>query len=96
MPFSRDTAAKLMRVIETCGKDLVTLLPDLQRELSPEEFKKAKREVGRILSVVDESLSAKVAAEYRTWLPRRYPSLTSSNRHQSQTQRQGEFTTRLR
>jgi hypothetical protein len=73
MPFSRETATKLMHVIETCGKDLVALLPDLQRELSPEEFKKAKREIGRILSVMDDSLSAKVAAEYPDLAPEAVP-----------------------
>jgi len=73
MPFSRETATRLMHVIEDCGKGLFALLPDLQRELSPEEFEKAKREIGRIVSVMDEALSAKVAAEYPDLAPEAVP-----------------------
>jgi hypothetical protein len=52
------TAMRLMHVIEACGNGLLALLPDLQRELSPEEFEEAKREIGRIVATTDQALSA--------------------------------------
>ena len=73
MPFSRDTAKKLMHVIEACGNGLFALLPDLQRELGPEEFEKAKREIGRVIATMDQALSAKVAAEYPDLAPEAVP-----------------------
>ena len=64
MAFSRHTATKLMRVVEDCGKGLFALLPDLEKELTPAEFTALKREIGRVIATMDQSLSAKVAAEY--------------------------------
>jgi hypothetical protein len=73
MEISRATAAELMEIIVECGNRLVKLLPKLESELSPEDFRKIKREVGRVISVMDESLSAKVAAEYPDLAPEAVP-----------------------
>ena len=73
MAISRQSARALMDVIEGCGKGLVRLLPALESELTPDEFKKIKREIGRVISVMDESLSAKVAAEYPDLAPEAFP-----------------------
>jgi len=73
MAFSRETAQKLMRVIEGCGKGLFALLPELEAELSPDEFKRVKREIARVVTTMDESLSAKVAAEYPDLAPEAVP-----------------------
>jgi hypothetical protein len=73
MAFSRETAQKLMRVIEDCGKGLFALLPELEAELSPDEFKRVKREIARVVTTMDESLSAKVAAEYPDLAPEAVP-----------------------
>ncbi len=62
-----------MQVIEDCGKGLLAALPALEAELSPEEFKRIKREVGRVISVMDESISAKVAAEHPDLAPAAIP-----------------------
>lgn len=62
-----------MLVIEGCGKGLFATLPDLEVELSPDEFKRIKREIGRVISVMDESISAKVAAEYPDLAPEAVP-----------------------
>jgi hypothetical protein len=64
MPLSRATARSLMHVIEECGKGLFALLPTLESELTPEEFERIKREIGRVITTMDAALSAKVAAEY--------------------------------
>jgi hypothetical protein len=71
--ISRETACALIDVIQGCGKGLVRLLPALESELSPDEFKRIKREIGRVISVMDESLSAKVAAEYPDLVPEAVP-----------------------
>ncbi len=73
MAFSRETAQKLMRVIEDCGKGLFALLPELEAELSPDEFKRVKREIARVVTTMDESLSSKVAAEYPDLAPEAVP-----------------------
>jgi hypothetical protein len=62
-----------MRVIEDCGKGLFALLPKLAAELSPDEFKRVKREIARVVTTMDESLSAKVAAEYPELAPEAVP-----------------------
>lgn len=62
-----------MDVIEECGKGLFVLLPVLEAELTPEEFKSLKREVGRVISTMDECISAKVAAEYPDLAPEAVP-----------------------
>lgn len=73
MAFSRETAQKLMCVIEDCGRGLFALLPELEAELSPDEFKRVKREIARVVTTMDESLSAKVAAEYPDLAPEAVP-----------------------
>lgn len=73
MAFSRETAQKLMRVIVDCGKGLFALLPELEAELSPEEFKRVKWEIGRVIGTMDDALSAKVAAEYPDLAPEAVP-----------------------
>jgi hypothetical protein len=73
MSISRETAQGLMGVIERCGKDLFTFLPMLEQELAPEEFKKIKREIGRVIATMDSSISAKIAAEYPDLAPEAVP-----------------------
>lgn len=73
MAFPRETAQKMMRVIEDCGKGLFALLPELEAELSPDEFKRVKREIARVITTMDESLSAKVAAEFPDLAPEAVP-----------------------
>jgi hypothetical protein len=73
MPFSRTTAKGLMEAIETCGQRLSSFLPALEKELSPEEFKKIKREIGRVISTMDDCISAKIAAEYPDLAPEAVP-----------------------
>jgi hypothetical protein len=48
-------------------------LPALEAELSEEEFRRIKREIGRVISVMDESISAKIAAEYPDLAPEALP-----------------------
>ncbi len=73
MPLSRESSKRLMQVIEECGKGLFAVLPALEAELSPEEFKRIKREIARVISVMDESISAKVAAEHPDLAPEAAP-----------------------
>jgi hypothetical protein len=73
MTMSRETAQKLMSVIEQCGKGLFAVLPSLEAELSPDEFKKIKREIARVITTMDETVSAKVAAEYPDLAPEAVP-----------------------
>jgi hypothetical protein len=71
--ISRETAKILMKIIVECGNGLVGVLPALETELSPDEFKKIKREIGRVISVMDDSISAKIAAEYPDLAPEAVP-----------------------
>jgi hypothetical protein len=73
MPISRKTAEKLMTTIVLCGTDLVSTIPDLETELTPEELRKMKREIGRIISVMDCSISAKIAHQYPDLAPEAVP-----------------------
>lgn len=73
MALSRETAQRLMSVIEGCGKGLFAVLPALEAELSADEFKRIKREIARVISVMDESISAKIAAEYPDLAPEAVP-----------------------
>jgi len=73
MAFTRETAQKLMSVIEECGKGLFAVLPTLEAELSPDEFKRMKREIARVITTMDESISAKIAAEYPDLAPEAAP-----------------------
>ena len=73
MALSRETAQRLMSVIEGCGKELFAVLPALESELSPDEFKGIKREIARVISIMDSSISAKVAAEYPDLAPEAVP-----------------------
>jgi hypothetical protein len=71
--FSRETAKTLMKVIEECGRGLFAVLPALESELSPDEFKRIKREIARVISTMDQSISAKIAAEYPDLAPEAVP-----------------------
>jgi hypothetical protein len=62
-----------MHVVVECGKGLFGMLPTLEAELSPQEFKAIKREIARVISTMDESISAKVAAEYPDLAPEAVP-----------------------
>jgi hypothetical protein len=62
-----------MHVVVECGKGLFGMLPTLEAELSPQEFKVIKREIARVISTMDESISAKVAAEYPDLAPEAVP-----------------------
>jgi len=73
MAISRETAKTLMKIIVDCGNGLVGVLPTLESELSPDQFKRIKREIGRVISVMDDSISAKVAAEYPDLAPEALP-----------------------
>ena len=73
MPISRQTARRLMDVVEECGKGLFAMLPVLEAELSPEEFKRLKREVARVISTMDECISANIASEYPDLAPEAVP-----------------------
>lgn len=73
MPISRTTAQGMMQVIVRCGNELVGFLPALEKELSPEEFKRIKREIGRVISTMDDSISAKIAFDYPELAPEAVP-----------------------
>jgi len=73
MPISRITAQGLMKIVEQCGKDLFSFLPALEQELTPEEFKKIKHEIGRVITTMDSSISAKIATEYPDLAPEAVP-----------------------
>lgn len=62
-----------MSVIEGCGKGLFAILPALEAELSPDELKTIKREISRVISVMDQSISAKIAAQYPDLAPEAAP-----------------------
>lgn len=46
---------------------------DHEAELTPDEFRRIKREIGRAISVTDEPISAKVAADYPELAPEAIP-----------------------
>jgi hypothetical protein len=73
MPISRDTARDIMNTIDACCRGLFSVLPKLETELSPEEFSRIKREIGRVIGVIDSSISAKIAAEYPDLAPTAVP-----------------------
>ena len=62
-----------MAIVEECGVGLSRLLPTLEDELSQHEFKAMAREIGRVVSTLDDSISAKVAAEYPELAPEAVP-----------------------
>jgi hypothetical protein len=45
-----------MKVIKQCGDGLFDALPALEAELSDDEFQKIKREIGRVIAVMDGSI----------------------------------------
>jgi hypothetical protein len=59
----------MMAVINGCCAGLNELLPVLQTELSSDEFKRMKREIGRVMNTLDSSLSAKIAFDYPDLAP---------------------------
>jgi hypothetical protein len=73
MTISRMTGQGIMKVIESCGRELSGFLPTLEKELSPEDFKKMKREIGRVITTMDDCLAAKIAAEYPDLAPEAVP-----------------------
>jgi hypothetical protein len=73
MPISRDTARDIMSTIDACCTGLFSVLPKLEAELSQEEFARIKREFGRVIGVMDSSISAKIAAEYPDLAPTAVP-----------------------
>ena len=73
MAMSRSTAEQLIKVVVGCGQSLCNLLPALESELSPDEFKKIKREIGRVISTMDDSIAAKVAHQYPDLAPEAAP-----------------------
>jgi hypothetical protein len=73
MPILRDPAQDIINTIDACGSGLFSVLPKLEAELSPEEFSRIKREFGRVIGVMDSSISAKIAAEYPDLAPTAVP-----------------------
>ena len=73
MPITRETAQKLITIIVECGNGLISTLPTLEQELTPDELKRMKREIGRVIGCMDDSISAKVAAEYPDLAPEVIP-----------------------
>jgi hypothetical protein len=73
VPISRDTAQQMMAVIDGCCTGLNELLPVLQTELSSDEFKRMKREVGRVMNTLNSSLTAKIAFGYPDLAPAAVP-----------------------
>jgi hypothetical protein len=73
MALSRSTAQSLMQVVVTCGNGLFALLPKLESELTPDEFSRIRREIGRVISTMDTALSAKVADQYPDLAPEAVP-----------------------
>ena len=73
MSITRETAQKLMTIVVECGNSLISTLPVLEQELTPEEFKRIKREIGRVIGCMDDSISAKIAAEYPDLAPEAVP-----------------------
>jgi hypothetical protein len=73
MAISRETAQRLMTIIVECGNRLIRVLPSLEQELTADEFNRMKREIGRVIGVMDDSISAKIAAEYPDLAPEAVP-----------------------
>ena len=73
MPLSRPTAQALMKVVVDCGIGLFATLPSLEAELTPDELLRMRREIGRVISVMDEAISAKIAAAYPDLAPEAVP-----------------------
>jgi len=73
MPITRPTAVELMDIVNTSAKRFIQLLPTLERELTEEELKRIKREIGRVLGTMDDGISAKVAAEFPELAPQALP-----------------------
>ena len=73
MPISRQTAQRLMTIVVECGNRLISTLPALEQELTPDELKRIKREIGRVIGCMDDSISAKIAAEYPDLAPEVVP-----------------------
>ena len=73
MPISRNTAQHMMAVIDGCCSGLNSLLPALEAELSSDEFKRIKREIARVINVMDSSVAAKIAFEYPDLAPTAIP-----------------------
>lgn len=61
-----------MKVIKECGAGLFSTLAALEAELSEVEFRKIEREIGRVISVMDEAISAKLRPSTRTGLEYRH------------------------
>ena len=73
MTLSCETAKTLMTVIEQYGAGLFGALPALEAELSPDEFSRIKREIARVITVMDSLISTKIAAEYPDLAPEAVP-----------------------
>ena len=73
MPFKEETAKRIMSHIVKSGNGLISLLPELEQELTEQEFKVIKREIGRIIGTMDSALSAKVAHQYPELAPEAVP-----------------------
>lgn len=59
----------MMAVINECCAGLNELIPALEAELTPDEFNRIKREIGRMMNTIDSSLSAKIAFVYSDQAP---------------------------
>jgi hypothetical protein len=73
MPLSRATAQALMTVVVECGAGLFAALPSLEAELTADELSRMRREIARVISVMDEAISAKIAAAYPDLAPEAVP-----------------------
>lgn len=62
-----------MEIVVNTGNSFVRLLPILEAELSEEEYKVVKREIGRIISTMDRSISAKIAYQFPDLAPEAVP-----------------------
>lgn len=62
-----------MTLIEHVGVEFCTFLPILESELDPDEFRTYKREIGRIITTMDDCISARVAAEFPDLAPEAVP-----------------------
>jgi hypothetical protein len=73
MALTRETAKRVMNVVESCGAGLFAELPALEVELTPDEFKRMKREIAWVIAVMDASISGKIAAVYPDRAPEAVP-----------------------
>jgi len=62
-----------MAIVVECGNRLISTLPALEQELTPDELKRIKREIGRVIGCMDDSISAKIAVEYPDLAPEVVP-----------------------